>query len=225
LKNQTIIKEDGFSVIPLEGFSNWDRLLHISWIFKNAFGERVKCYVILDRDYYSEQEIQEMENDLDRKGVKVHVWNKKEIENYMINVDVLYRIFSEKFYQKYSRKKPLIQKNEFKNDMMSLFDEFKNHVASQIIAHRIKNKIDRSIDDSTIISKILKDFNENWKDFEYREKIIPGKDFFAKMNNWLAERYQFTISKSILINSFEPEEINPEVKLVLSEFTELVHSN
>jgi ribosomal protein L16 Arg81 hydroxylase len=143
----------------------------------------------------------------------------------MINVDVLYRIFSEKFYQKYSRKKPLIQKNEFKNDMMSLFDEFKNHVASQIIAHRIKNKIDRSIDDSTIISKILKDFNENWKDFEYREKIIPGKDFFAKMNNWLAERYQFTISKSILINSFEPEEINPEVKLVLSEFTELVHSN
>ncbi len=35
--------ERNFSTIPLEGVSNWERLKHVDWLFKNAFGERIKC--------------------------------------------------------------------------------------------------------------------------------------------------------------------------------------
>ena len=88
-------------MIPLDGFSNWSRLLHVGWIFKNAFGEPVNCYVILDRDYYTSDEIDNVIGQLKDKGVKIHIWSKKEIENYLIDFDALYRLFSLKISKKF----------------------------------------------------------------------------------------------------------------------------
>ncbi|MFC2045264.1 ATP-dependent endonuclease, partial [Chloroflexota bacterium] len=51
LNAEKFMREEGFTVVPLDGFSNWDRLMHINWIMRNALGEDVKCYVILDSDY------------------------------------------------------------------------------------------------------------------------------------------------------------------------------
>jgi hypothetical protein len=66
----------------LDGFSNWEKLIHIDWLFENAFGEKVRCYVLLDRDYYSDDYIKYVINNLTLKGVKIHVWSKKELENF-----------------------------------------------------------------------------------------------------------------------------------------------
>ena len=83
--NKDFNNEEGFSIIQLQGFTNWNRLLHVNWLFKNIFGEPVKCYVLLDRDYYPQVRIDEITNNLIEKKVRVHVWRKKEIENYLIN--------------------------------------------------------------------------------------------------------------------------------------------
>jgi predicted ATP-dependent endonuclease of OLD family len=56
--------EEGFSVIQLQGFSNWSRLLQVNWIFRNVLGENVKCYVLLDRDYYPQATIDDVTNKL-----------------------------------------------------------------------------------------------------------------------------------------------------------------
>ena len=85
LNEQSLVKEQDFSVVPLGGFSNWDSLLHIDWLFSNAFGEKIKCYVVLDRDYYTDLEVKQIVTDLEKKRVKAHIWERKEIENYAID--------------------------------------------------------------------------------------------------------------------------------------------
>ena len=219
----SFVREEGFSVIPLEGFSNWSRLMHIEWLFKNAFGEKVKCFVILDRDYYLEEEINGIKNNLDRKGVKVHIWERKELENYIINFDTLYRAFQNKYRKRYKNNDIPISKEEFIEKILSIFEELKNYVISQMIGRKFKMRY-RSIDPSTIVSHILEEFNNNWQDIEFRIKVIPGKEFFARLNDWLSNEYNITISVGYAIKSLLPEEIEPEVQKVINDFIQMVNS-
>jgi len=224
LEFETFTREDGFSVIPLEGFSNWDRLLYIDWLFKNTFGERIKCYVILDRDYYTGEKIDEIIDNLQQKSVKVHVWERKEIENYAINEDALYRMFKDKFRTRNkSGRMPLLKAN-FKNKMISIFENLKNDARSQIIAQAINTRSDKSIHESTIISEVSSEFENNWKNVEFRRNVIGGKDFFAQLNTWLNKQYHVTIPFRYAIRSLRPDEIEPEIRHVLNEFIQLVNS-
>lgn len=224
LNIESFVREDGFSVVELGGFSNWSRLRHISWIFRNTIGEEVKCYVILDRDFHTDQEIDEIVNDLEQKGVKVHVWARKEIENYAINYDALYRMFTDEYCKKQRDVEIPLSSIEFKEKIVSFFENFKGHVLSQTITNRVETRPDHSVDPSTITSQVLEDFENDWQDIKFRRKVVPGKDFFAKLNVWLTDEYHITMSVSHVINSLRSEEIEPEVRDVINDFIQLVHS-
>ena len=221
---QSFAGEDGFSVVPLEGFSTWDRLIHIGWIFANAFGERVKCFVILDRDYHTADEINEIIDNLHQKGVKAHVWERKEIENYAINHDALYRMFTDKFRERYGNVDIPLSPIEFKEEMLSIFENLKDNVISQVISRRIKTRTDRSFDQSTIVSQVLTEFQNDWEDVEFRRKVIPGKEFFAKLNTWLNDEYHIVVPAGYAINSLTEDEIDPEIHEVIEGFMQLVNS-
>jgi len=224
LNFDSFVREDGFSVIPLEGFSNWDRLLYVGWVFKNAFGERVKCYVVLDKDYYTSQEIDEIVSNLQKKGVGIHVWERKEIENYIINYDALYRMFKSRFSKRHIGAEIPLSKKEFDKKIESIFEELKNDVQSQIIARRIRTRPDKSVDASTVVADVLKEFQDRWRDKNYRRKTIPGKEFFARLNAWLNDEYHITIPVGYAFNSLKSDEIETEIRNVISDFIQLVNS-
>src|SRR4030042_482955 len=50
LNYESFVREEGFAHIPLGGFTNWNKLADVPWIFKNVTGQVIKCYVILDRE-------------------------------------------------------------------------------------------------------------------------------------------------------------------------------
>jgi predicted ATP-dependent endonuclease of OLD family len=218
------VREDGFSVVPLEGFSNWDRLKDINWIFRNAFGEKIKCYVILDNDYHTEEEQKEISKVLSQQGAKVHIWYRKEVENYLLHYDALYRMFTNKFRERYGNVTIPLSAKEFKNKIFSIFEEFKNYVVSQITARAIEPKKRQGIHPSSIISKIYTEFEENWNDQEFRRKVVPGKDFFSKFNTWLNAEYKIRVSVSYAMHSLLKEEIEPEVSEVINGLMRLVAS-
>jgi predicted ATPase len=220
LNFKSFAREDGFSVVELGGFSNWNRLTYISWIFLNTINEKVKCYVVLDRDFHTDQEIDEIVNNLEQKNVKVHVWERKEIENYAIDYDALYRMFTNKFCERHVDVEIPLSSVEF----LSIFEDFKRQVLSQTITNRVGNRSDRSIDPSTITSQVLTEFKNGWQDIEFRRKVIPGKDFFAKLNAWLNNEYHITITVTHAINSLRSEETEPEVYNVINDFIQLVQS-
>ena len=224
LNFESFAREDGFSVVRLDGFSNWSRLMHISWIFRNTIDEKIKCYVVLDRDFYTDQEIDKIVNNLEQKDVKIHVWGRKEIENYAIDYDALYRMFTNKFCERHRDVEIPFSSMEFEEKILSIFEDFKHQVLSQTIPNRIEHRSDRSIDSSTITSQVLTEFENNWQDIEFRRKVIPGKDFFAKLNAWLNDEYHITIPVTHAINSLQSEEIEPEVRDVINDFIQLVHS-
>jgi predicted ATP-dependent endonuclease of OLD family len=219
--NSNFNSEEGFSVIQLQGFSNWSRLLHVNWIFKNVLGEKVKCYVLLDRDYYPQAKIDEITSALIEKKVKVHVWHKKEIENYLINFGALYRIFLIK-YEFRNGSIPCISFSEFSTKLLIIIDELKNDTSTQLLAYLIKNKQDSSIDVSTIIKEFTIDFEKQWKEIDFRKNVISGKEFFSILNRWLSNEYRMSLSISFVINQISSEEIDKEILNTIDDFMSIV---
>jgi predicted ATP-dependent endonuclease of OLD family len=222
INEKKIVNEDGFSVIQIGGSSNWEKLKHINWIFRTSLGESIKSYLILDRDYRTEYTIAEMTEELQSKNVNVHIWRRKEIENYAINFEVLYRIFNQLYKERHSEIEVPLSKIEFEKQMIRIIDEFNVTVYSQLTAEEIKKRPNKKMDVSGVIASRYSDFEKEWKDVDYRLKVIPGKEFFACLNRWLGKNYQLSISVNTVLSNMRSDEIDPEVKAVIKEFIALI---
>ncbi len=224
LNLKKFVNGEGYSVVPLEGFSNWNRLLDIDWIFKNTFNEVIKCYVILDRDYFTDSEVEQIINKLTEKKVLIHVWNRKEIENYCINFNSLYRLFIKKFHQRWGSSEKTLSEGKFKEYLLSIVEELKQDVVTQVIARNIKLKNPKSLDESTVIGQVLKNFEEDWRKEDYKIKVISGKDFFKKFNNHLNNDLNIAISVSQAFNELSLKEMPLEIVTTLHEFISLTNT-
>ena len=74
------------------GWNGWPYAIGQSMFARNAMGQTVRVYCILDSDYYGSAEIQERRDDAVARRVELHIWSRKEIENYFIIPKVMARI-------------------------------------------------------------------------------------------------------------------------------------
>jgi predicted ATP-dependent endonuclease of OLD family len=217
-------REQGFSVIPLEGFSNWDRLVHLDWIFRNAFGEKISCYVILDRDYHLDEECSEISDLLTKKGVNCHIWSRKEIENYIIDESLLYRLFQLKFTKRYPKTKIPIAFIEFTQKTAEFMNQQRTDVISQITSNAIKLRVTGNSHATDVISQSISEIESKWSDIEFRKKRVSGKTFFSSLNGWLNKTYHVTLSVGYVFSSMNKDEINAEVFSVIHQILDLSSS-
>lgn len=95
---QTILFPDSDSpldAIPnmqLGGWGGWNYAVGCSILLKRTLGDRTRVYCILDRDYHSEGEIDRRLAEAARNGIQLHIWSKKEIENYLLSPKVLHKL-------------------------------------------------------------------------------------------------------------------------------------
>ena len=104
----------------------------------------------------------------------------------------------------------------------NLTKEFKVSTQAQLQANRIKYEKSKNprIDESTIIEKILQEFELIWSELGIRLKYIPGKAFLSMLNTYLQEKYSINISQSDIIISFHKTQIPEELKSIFSSIND-----
>ena len=70
---------DAIPNMSIGGWTGWPRAIGSSLALKNAVGERIVTYCLLDRDYHTDEEIEERIHEASRAGVHLHIWTQKEI--------------------------------------------------------------------------------------------------------------------------------------------------
>ena len=66
------------------GWDGWPYAIGQTMMAKNALGQKVRVYCILDSDYRIPSEITNRREEADNREVELHIWSKKEIENYCL---------------------------------------------------------------------------------------------------------------------------------------------
>lgn len=80
------------AVIEIKGFANWVRVEPFKWFVSDFLDDSVDVYVLLDRDYRAEADVDEVRSTLDAVGVHAHVWRRKELESYLLDPAALARV-------------------------------------------------------------------------------------------------------------------------------------
>lgn len=209
-KFQSILYPRGLHAISsfpktyVEGWGGWQKAVAIASVF-NYNQVHVKCYCIFDSDYHTPEEISDREQDALNRHINLHIWQRKEIENYVLHPDVIFRYLQAK--KRKGRITQEILQSKIEEIENELKDEVQDGLASEI------QKQDKSLEFSTVRKMIMHRLKELWKNPLY---IVPGKKFIKILSSWTKKEYGVSVQALSIIPFFDPEEIPTEMKDVIT---------
>lgn len=197
-----VAEERSLTVIPIGGYSHWPSVEAFGWLKSELLGATVEVFVILDRDYRTDEKCTEVELALAKKGVKVHIWKRKELENYLIEPPALARLSG-------------LPEVEVIDVLGSLAAKMKPDVFGQFLARALEEKA-KGVDVATATGSLLPGFESMWADESLRLNRVSGKVLLRLFNAHLQSRRLAPLPPRSLATRMLPEEIDEEVHEMLS---------
>ncbi len=85
---------DALPNFSIGGWGGWNYVVGSSMLLKGSGGEEITKYCILDRDYHTSDEIGERYQSAVQHRIGLHIWGKKEIENYVLCISSIVRLLN-----------------------------------------------------------------------------------------------------------------------------------
>lgn len=197
------------------GFEQWRRVKDLNWTLESMFNMTVKIAAIFDRDYRSDEQIEEFLSTMNSETLRTKVLSRKEIENYGLERATLFRLISKRAHER----EVSLTESDINEIINPIFESMKPHVSSQLAAKKLVYAKSSSphLDESTILSGAFADFESAWTDESERLKIIPGKDFISALSSALQSACGISISPTQLINEMRLSEMAPDLTEMISD--------
>lgn len=213
-----------FAVIPVEGF-NPRKVKDFIQGIETTLGAGVKTGVIFDKDYRSNAECNEVKKELAKYCNFAIIHGRKEIENFLLHPEALARALDKKLSDKLTRTgKSTKSEVNFIEVLNNITSEMEYRVKAQYLEKR--KTFDRSITpglaDETITEKMMKEYDADWKVFDQRLKMVPGKDTFAAINTYLQEHVGVTLTPTLVIDNIRREEIDLELQELFETISKFI---
>lgn len=192
---------------PTNGWTGWNLQKENAKRLKSELPDS-EIYFIFDRDYHFDDEINTRIHEAKSLKLKLYVWGRKEIENYLIN------------------SKPISRIIKLKNKDLSITD------IETEISEFLNNQCDEMKEDA--LDKCINDYKESNPRYDYgrcRKSVTPifemrwkkdkfgvvsGKEFISKLNTKFQKKYNVSFSANALANAYKENEIHDEMKRVLT---------
>jgi len=196
-------REEGLTVIPLHGYTGWRHVEPFRWLTQEILPDTLKTFVILDRDYRSDEERLRVVESLRAIGVNGHVWLRKELESYLITAAVVSRLSGA----------PLETIDDW---MTNISAEMGNEVFGRQLQERVASETHAHNHQVDVMSAFKAQFDALWSDAEYRLYAVPPKQLVAALNQRLQAGGFTAVSMSGLARAHRVSEIAQEMKDVLA---------
>ena len=150
-----LFEKTNLTVIPIEGFSQNERISGTNWTFSKIISEEIKIMALFDRDYRCDEEVREFTYRIKKDASYVHVLKRKEIENYLLNEYIIYKTINSILKRRSTSINNKYEEFTLENTKEVLFqltDKFKVDVLSQIAAHKFRYSISAGSDLATILN-------------------------------------------------------------------------
>ena len=207
-----------FALVKLDGF-NPKRMEDLAAGIELTVGSKMTRAVVLDRDYRSKEDVQQITSELKKHATLIYIHKCKEIENYLLNPQVLTRAVMSRLNERVRRTGcalPLCP------DVAALLDEItaelKSEVLSQIVARHLDmaKKNHANLDAATVTHKAIEDFEEVWKHPASRLTIVPGKEVLARLNTRLQTSVSISVSDVQVASHFLADDIPEDLRNLIN---------
>lgn len=193
----------------VEGRNNWHYAIG-STILNNHLGETIKVYCIIDRDYHSETDIQKQFNRAEKYGVELHVWERKEIENYLLVPGAIHRIILEEIEDK--KAPPSVK--EIESQLIKIIDSQYEIVFDAMAADIFESNRSKGF---AYANKTARSYlTQVWQTQEGKLIVVSGKAVINNMKAWVQQNYKVSFSAMRIARELKAIEISHEVFSVLA---------
>lgn len=190
------------------GFAAWDRVKGMAAAFGEALGFDLKVGAIFDRDYWCEENIQEIQAELDRHLSFAHIHSRKEIENYLLLPDLLDRATASAIREREVRSGQPVEQTVYSSEILNtICARLKSSIQSQYIAKRL-DYFGKSRRDPASVTKDAVDlFDERWSTPEGRMQIVPGKEVLRAYREEVTRLYQVNVTDNRILSAMHVDEV------------------
>lgn len=200
---------DLIPTVKINGFSNSRELYGAAKLFHEETKDEIKCICILDSDYYDDEYLKEIKDDADINHLILHIWSRKEIENYLLEPSVIYKFVKDKVsFEDFIGKLSLLAENRFGDIVL-------DYTTQMAKTARFKGK-----EHKTIYKEAEKLLKSRWMTLEDKLARVPGKDFLKELNTWLKSEYGVRCTQKAILDHFDVGDISQEIKYVLKMLCE-----
>lgn len=181
----------------INGWNDWEKVKVLSGLFESN-DIPVNLFCLFKSGYKSQEEIARRKKEAKQNKIGVHILSKKEIENYAINENAILRyILNKKHRGDLSLEK-----------LNSVMSGIKSEMKDDIINYSISNLREEVLD----VQKAYRSLDA--------DDIISGREFFNILSLWTQEKFGITISARQVIPYFNAEEIDSEIRNIISRFVD-----
>lgn len=192
----------------LGGWNGWERALGLAMLLKET-GDTIQLYCILDSDYHNEEAISKRYETAKSARINLHIWRRKELENYLLVPSAIQRVISKGIKKGKSPSIAQIQ-TELDKITVELQDDVFDCYADEF------NKIDRSQGVKGANRKAKEYLTNRYDDLRKRLERAPGKEILHKLSGWAQKSFGAPISAISLARNIQASEMDDELKAVLS---------
>lgn len=224
--HEDIFQSGSLTVIPIEGFTQHDKIIYTNWAFTQILGEEIKISALLDRDYKTDEEIQMVLEKLTSQVALAHILFRKEIENYFIVPSAILKAIEQKLKEREALTEvPQNFKINIEQIIEDITDILKTDTFSQLATHRVKPIHKAGKDISTIFADFSKEFEKNWLDLTYRINVVSGKIFFTTLNSYLQKTYKISVTYAQIGTNIKEIDLGSDLKAFLVQLKSFNKTN
>jgi len=179
-------------------------------LLSNSIGQSIRSYCIFDSDFHTPNQIADREREAADKGLCLHIWKKKEIENYLLVPTAIYRTVAHRARDIEPRLSvELISQKLF--EIAGIFrDEVMDAYSAEFLA---ENRAGGATQANRAARQRM---TGRWETAEERLSLVSGKQILGKLSEWMQQNYGVPISPMRIARELRRNEIADEVVDVLT---------
>ncbi|WP_207421808.1 ATP-dependent nuclease [Desertivirga brevis] len=192
-----------FDILPktfVQGWGGWQRVIGSHKVFKDN-QTNISTYCIFDSDYHTIEEQEERIREAEVQGINLHIWKKKEIENYLLVPSAIVRLCR-------ARKKNIeLDESSISTAIDVICEQLKDDVIDNFateISHKDSKKALKSAYQEARLY-----VNGIWGSDKWSR--ASGKEILSRLSMWLAENHKVSVSRFAIAREMKLAEISPEV--------------
>jgi predicted ATP-dependent endonuclease of OLD family len=199
------------------GFSSWEKVKSFAWGAKRTIDANIKIFAIYDRDYYCDEQLVEIEAELRKELSDAHILARKEMENYLLDVEVLQRVMEKQIDQKDRRQGthtiPSKTVEQYLGEITEAerIDAQSQYVAKKLAFHKRSEK-----DASTLSKQALQEFEKKWENIRTRMSIVPGKAVLRALRDKVQTDLGINLTDIQIIDEYHETEIPSDIKALIT---------
>ena len=200
---------DALPNMQLPGWSAWHWAVGSQMLLKNAANEEIQVMCVLDSDYHTPTQIDDRKRDADEKGVWLHIWRRKELENYLLVPTAIARFIAGRVGKRTTPPTPSEVEQLLKTEAAALMDNVFDGYSQEFIADSRAGGVHQANRRARELVKQRQEGDEG------QTGLASGKDLFSRLSDWAQTEFGISVSVSGVARAIRREELPGELRDVV----------